>query len=427
MKTSDEKTEQNVPIKQAENKITRDSNGEILHDITLEDMDSARIGPTLNITLDSMHESDKKIVINQRPEEIPDEKSEEPINVIDFKGSGKEIVQNNTLAMDNEKLEPEVEIQEFMPEISENNAQNIENSKNAETPIQNNDNSDLNEEEVRPLPPEIKPHHLEIIQEINSEFSNSNSLISGRSTRRKMQEPNSFMKKLDNKDSFFTARDTSEEPNPYRRKVKSSRGNYEPQETILEQQENQEPPKEETKESLGTPLAPRKTEPNNISSNSIMITKTIPRGLQLATSSTNYTTLRAKNMQIPFSSQIWGQQSTSDALVLPTTGVLFASTPSAGFGENTKCTMYNSFMSKPTLAEYSSNLNGRQTPSSQSFFTIKKLSDDSMDAPTLIKINKKNIIPMMKNKPKLNISIHTDNKGAICVKRVRIKKTIAVS
>eukprot|EP01022_Parablepharisma_sp_SALTPOND_P011761 TRINITY_DN14_c0_g1_i1.p1 TRINITY_DN14_c0_g1~~TRINITY_DN14_c0_g1_i1.p1 ORF type:complete len:680 (+),score=80.48 TRINITY_DN14_c0_g1_i1:3279-5318(+) len=382
------------------------NNKEVLHDITLEEMNTSRLGPTLNITLDSIHTSDRKMCND--PEEIK-ENMQNAINVIDFNGSGKETMQNPDLSIiDNEEL------------------------------VAENDEEIIASDEIPLNPKKIINQNLEIIQENNSEFSNSNSLISGRG--RKGNEP----AVLKNCAALFTAREREDEiVKTYRRKVKSSRGNYEQREIIDELQENQEPLVQEeeenikqdtmlekSKEALETPLLQKKADPGNIST--INITKSIPnmtRGSQLGSGSTNYTTLQARQAPRnslprtkldPFATRLsqisWGPQGDTDNLILPTTGVLFGSLP---LGDNTKETMCHSFMTKPTFAELG---NGRQTPGASSSIIIKKLADDSMEGP--LKISKKSIIPVKKlgKKAKLNISVQNDQKPAICLKRVRIKK-----
>jgi hypothetical protein len=217
-------------------------------------------------------------------------------------------------------------------------------------------------ENVKAIVKPTRNQSLEMIQEINSEFSNSNSQVSGRFTRRgavhKQQEIHS---------SFFTARGHTKDlpANDFRRKVKSSRGSYveNPMLELREKIKNKEPSLEKIQETVETPVAQKKME--------VSSTRLMAYPCKLGSDSTSYATLRSRQHIVPqsnydsfsgFSQSLCKRQTAGDSLVLSTAGLL-SGTPNA---ENSE--MCHSFINKPLYSDL-----GKQVPNS-SFSTNKKVA-----------------------------------------------------
>ncbi len=453
---------------------------EELQDITVEDMASSRLDPSLNITLESMipetpngntnnpfePSKDRPSVPEPEPAR-PSDDSKAIINVVDYNGSGKETLPNNRMLMDNEEL------------ISEK-----EDTNKLAPP---------KESQANPTPSKVS---LEIIQENNSEFSNSNSLVSGRSARRrrhcnssadpagKEQQP---AKRQRNR-SVFTAREappTNESEKDGKPMIKSSRekcrrGGIEDLslgESGLINKSRADPQPRPTSDfadasqavtikkpaAMETPIQQKAEVSANISTTANMITKSIPtmtRGLEEG--STNYTTQNAKQVRklrsghfLPrskmeplstrltpaFLAQLAEECKGTDNMTLSSAGVLFGAGP---LGEYTKGSMAQSFFaSKPTLptselGAYNTNTSmniKNKTPSSS--ITIRKLvmRGEECGSEGLLKISKRRIVALGGNanntssgnvsgilQPKLNLSFQSEVRPRICIKRLKIKR-----
>jgi len=287
---------------------------EVLQDITLEDMNTSRLGP---LTIGSVHESDKKFDKEQ-------EDSGSAINVVEY--NTKEIYEIEV--KDGEEIFTEASLKE----------------------------------NVRVIDKPTRNHSLEMIQEINSEFSNSNSQVSGRFTKR-----GAIHKQQERHSSFFTARGYTKDlpSNDYRRKVKSSRGSYveNPMFELKEKIANKEASLEKIQEAVETPMTQKKIETNS--------TRLITHPCNIGSGSMNYTTIRSRQHIVPqsnydsfsgFSQSLCKRQTAGDSLVLSTAGLL-SGTP---YAENSG--MCHSFMNKPLYSDLA-----KQAPGNY-FFTNKKVS-----------------------------------------------------
>ena len=120
----------------------------------------------------------------------------------------------------------------------------------------------------------------------------------------------------------------------------------------------------------------------------------------------------------------------TENLTLSSAGVLFAAGPLSGYiNLPTKGTMYQSFnTNKPTLPSGLCS-NTKQVTDGSSSITIKKFSEDSADCSGILKIRKKNIVPLSQSpdliahlQSKLHIILQDEGDGKRVFKRLKVRK-----
>lgn len=307
--SSSHKYEEALPPLNDSKKVTAEK--EVLLDITVEDMNTSRLGPPLTITLGSVHDSDKKL----------DKEDSSSSNVAD----------NNPQALP-EVPEPESKHEDSFSSLS----------------LKDN---------VRVVSKPTRNHSLEMIQEIDSELGNSNSQVSGRFTKRGVAQ-----KQQEKYSSFFTARGQSKDLaiSDCRRKVKSSRGSYVENPMFELKDLGKEATLEKIQEAAETPVAQKPESQSAV------------HPYKMGSGSINYTTLRSRQHIIPqsnydsfsgLSQSLCKRQTAGDSLVLSAAGLL-SGTP---YAENSE--MCHSFMNKPVCPEL-----GKHVASNFFFTNNKKVS-----------------------------------------------------
>ena len=428
---------------------------EELHHITQEEMRRVELETSLPFSITD--ESVKGDVSSNQPlQEInanPVPEKPKAISVIDYNGSGKEVVVGHHLSMDNEELIPEKE-DEF-EERKYGRRMSGPNKKKLEI-IQEKGNSELNSNpsslaHVRSTRHNRKQCNLAIdklkgIPEThcnednspnicaNDDYINDDEQSSEMNFRRRYQ--NNSAREPNNERKFVRK---------FRRgRAKSSRDSKCNQSEIITEDSSKQEPKLDTSEKLREIRGKIKEvqqytgngrdkqnfhSSNSMSMGGMKTISTLPKGTGECSTTYTIATHNKSFTKRPMQTFISGEsKGTADNLGLSTEGASFGAGPLSGYTGTNKGTMFQSFnTNKPTLpAGLSGNIIKQGTGNSASII-IKKL-DESTEYSGILKIRKKNIIPITHSpgviaKPtQVLIQRQGDEQEGKVFKRLRLKK-----